>query len=166
MTRAEGPNDSHHTILELAIFIGLQGAGKSSFYHSHLAQTHVHVSKDNFRNAHNRDKRQRQLIEAAFAQNLSVAVDNTNASRSERAPCIEMGRAAGAQIVGYFFEARLSDCKARNAKREGIARVPDVALHLTSARLQLPKQAEGFDALFFVRLIPIGFEITPWREPA
>jgi hypothetical protein len=32
--------------MELAILVGLPGAGKTSFHRAHLAATHRHVSKD------------------------------------------------------------------------------------------------------------------------
>ena len=38
---------------ELAILIGLQASGKSTFYRRHLAATHALVSKDRFRNNRN-----------------------------------------------------------------------------------------------------------------
>jgi signal recognition particle GTPase len=77
---------------QLAIFIGLQGCGKTTFFNARLAATHVHVSKDEFRNAKNRNKRQAQLIEAALGQSRSVAVDNTNPTSADREPLIELGR--------------------------------------------------------------------------
>src|SRR5436853_453942 len=32
--------------MELIVFIGLQGSGKSTFYHTYFAATHDHISKD------------------------------------------------------------------------------------------------------------------------
>ncbi|QWF79541.1 ATP-binding protein [Amycolatopsis sp. CA-230715] len=46
-------------MIEVAILIGLQASGKTSFYHAALAATHVHVSKDAFPKARNRQARQR-----------------------------------------------------------------------------------------------------------
>ena len=36
--------------MDLVILMGLQGAGKSSFYRAHFAATHTLVSKDRFPN--------------------------------------------------------------------------------------------------------------------
>ena len=33
--------------MELVLFVGLQGAGKTSFYRRAFAETHAHVSRDN-----------------------------------------------------------------------------------------------------------------------
>ena len=68
--------------------------------------------------------------------------------------------------MAYYFETAVSDAVARNRQRTGTARVPDVAIHVAARRLQPPSAAEGFDALFQVRLRPDGgFEVTPAGEP-
>ena len=131
--------------LELIIFVGLQAAGKSTYYRNHLAATHVHVSKDLMKNVRSRDDRQRQLIEEALAAGKSVAVDNTSPTPVARAPLIEMGRRHGARVVAYFFETAVKDAVARNRLREGAARVPDVAIFVTAKKLVPPTFKEGFD---------------------
>jgi predicted kinase len=151
--------------VELVLFIGLQGAGKSSFYRARFAATHALVSKDRLRNNRNPERRQRQLIAEALAEGRSVVVDNTNATAEARRPLIELGQQAGARVVGYYFESRLEDCLRRNAGRAGKERVPDVALYATAKRLELPQLAEGFAELSYVRLVEGGgFEVSPWRE--
>ncbi len=152
--------------MELVLFIGLQGSGKSSFYREFFAGSHLLVSKDLWPNARRREARQRRLISEALASGRSVVVDNTNPTPELRAPLVDLGKSHGARVVGYAFESRLEDCLARNAKREGRARVPEVALYATRKVLRWPSLAEGFDALHFVRLTPEGtFEVTDWREP-
>jgi predicted kinase len=152
---------------ELVVLVGLQGAGKTTFYRTRLAGSHALVSKDRFPHNRNPARRQRQLIEEALAAGRSVAVDNTNATAEGRAALIALGRASGAEVVGYYFESRLEDCLARNRQRAGKARVPDVALYATRKRLVPPAPAEGFDRLFFVRVVVDGrFDVIPWEESA
>lgn len=131
--------------LELIIFVGVQAAGKSTYYHTHLAATHVHVSKDLMKNARDRDATQRQMIEKAFAEGKSVVIDNTNPTPAVRAPLIGLARLHGARAVAYYFETVIKDAVARNHKREGKARVPDVAIYVTAKKLVPPSFAEGFD---------------------
>jgi predicted kinase len=150
--------------MELVILIGLQGAGKSTFYQRRLAQTHAWVSKDRLRNNRNPGRRQRQLIEEALAAGQSVVVDNTNPTQADRAELIALGRSLGATITGYYFESRLADCQERNRKRTGKAQVPDVALFATRKQLCPPARAEGFDRLFFVRLVDGDFEVVDWDD--
>lgn len=153
--------------MELVILTGLQASGKSSFYQARLANTHELVSKDLLRNNSNRERRQRQLIEQALVAGRSVAVDNTNATPQLRAPLIALGKQYGATITGYYFAAEVPGCLARNRVREGRARVPDVAIFATRKILVPPTLAEGFDALFVVRLTDAGgFDVeTRSTEP-
>jgi predicted kinase len=152
--------------MELVVFIGLQGAGKSSFFRERFAGTHTHVSKDLWPRARNRERRQRRLIAEALVAGRSVVVDNTNPSAEVRAPLIDIGKQHGARVVGYYFESNVQECLERNAKREGAARVPEVGFFATLKQLQRPRYAEGYDALFHVRLAPGGgFVVTEWKEP-
>lgn len=151
--------------MELVIFIGLQGAGKTSFYRARFAATHAYVSKDRFRNNRRPARRQRQVLEETLQAGQSVVVDNTNPTAQDRAELIELGRRFQAAILGYYFESRLQDCLERNRQRTGKDRVPDVALYTVSKKLERPSYAEGFDKLYYVRLSPVGeFEVLDWME--
>jgi predicted kinase len=149
--------------MELIIFVGLQAAGKSSFYQARFADTHTLVSKDLLRNSRSRRARQIALIERALKRGESVVVDNTNPRIEDRSPLIAIGRAFGAGIVGYDFKASLPECLRRNALRQGRNHVPNVAIYATARGLESPCTAEGFDTVFGVRLVEGGFEIE--REP-
>jgi predicted kinase len=149
---------------DLAILIGLQASGKTSFYRSHLAATHVHVSKDLLRNNRRPGRRQAQLITEALAADRSVAVDNTNATVELRRELVDLGRAHEATVTGYYVGARLEDCLARNAARAGKERVPEVGLFSVVKVLTRPSYAEGFDRLFYVTLGADGaFVVRPWK---
>ena len=70
-----------------------------------------------------------------------------------------------ARVVGYYFASRLEDCLERNRARAGANRVPDVALYTTVKRLERPSAAEGFDALYHVRITGDGgFKVADWIE--
>jgi len=131
--------------VELIVFVGMQAAGKSTYYASHLAATHVHVSKDLMKNVRDRDARQRQMIESALSVGRSVAVDNTNPTPIVRAPLIELARRHGARVIAYFFETAAKDAVVRNRSREGKARVPDVVIYVTARKIIPPTLEEGFD---------------------
>lgn len=142
--------------MELIILMGLQAAGKSSFYRERFGDTHTLVSKDLLRNSRNRQARQMELVEQALRRGESIVIDNTNPRVEDRRLLIALGEAFDAKIIGYYFDAGLSECLRRNALREGRARVPDVAIYATARKLQHPLEAEGFDAIFTVRLIDGG----------
>ncbi|QQQ78256.1 AAA family ATPase [Saccharothrix sp. 6-C] len=150
---------------EVAILIGLQASGKTTFYRTSLAGTHAHVSKDAFPNARRRQARQLRLIREALDAGFKVAVDNTNPSAEEWAPLIAAGRERGARIVGYWFPPDLTASMARNAARDDKTRVPDVGLYATVKRLRRPRPADGFDELSVVRFDGRGgFDVRPWEE--
>ena len=151
--------------MELIIFIGLQASGKSTFFQTHFAATHEHVSKDELRNNKRPNRRQMQLIESAFEAGHSVVVDNTNPTLEARKPLIDLGKMYGARIIGYYFESQVSMCIKRNKQREDKARVPDVAIYATAKKLVLPTYAEGFDELYYVRIANnSGFEVQEWSR--
>jgi len=146
--------------MELVIFVGLQAAGKTTFYRERFAATHDIVSKDLFPNNRHRERRQRQLIGEALEAGRSVVVDNTNATAEDRAPLINLGRELGARIVGYYFESGVPDSMARNRHCVGKAMVPNVAIAATAKKLRPPSLDEGFDQLFAVRIAEAGaFEV-------
>lgn len=140
--------------MDVIIFVGLQAAGKSTYYHTHLAATHVHVSKDLMKNARNRDRRQEEQIREALGAGRSVVVDNTNPTPFERAPVVALAREYGARIVAYHFETQVGDALARNRLREGRARVPDIAIYRTSKKLVPPSLGEGFDEVHIIAPLP------------
>jgi predicted kinase len=151
--------------VELAIMIGLQASGKSTFCRQVLARDHVLVSKDAFPNARNRQRRQMRLVHEALTEGDSVAVDNTNPSPQEWQPLIAAARAHDAAAVGFWFPPELTENMERNAIREGRARVPDVGLYATLKRLRRPTLADGFDRLYAVSFDGEGgFNVRPMDE--
>jgi predicted kinase len=149
-------------VVELAILIGLQASGKSTFCRQRLAASHTVVSKDAFPNARRPQRRQMRLVCEALAAGRDVAVDNTNPSPQEWQPLIEAGRAHGAMVVGYWFPPDPAAAAARNAARTGRARVPDVGLYATLKCLRRPRLSDGFDRLFVVNFDGAGgFQVQP-----
>jgi predicted kinase len=153
--------------LELAVLIGLQASGKSTFVAAHLAATHVVVSKDLMRSAKHKERRQQLQIAAALAAGRSVAVDNTNPGPAQWAPLIATAREHGARVVAYYFPPDPAGSRARNAERPAATRVPEVGIASVLAQLrEPPTRAHGFDA---VRTVAFdgsgGFTVTD-RDPA
>ncbi|MGH7268090.1 MAG: AAA family ATPase [Candidatus Rokuibacteriota bacterium] len=154
MTSSPGPAPP---AAELVILVGLPGSGKSTFVRERFGDRHVHVSRDVLRS----ERRQRDAAVAALRAGRSVVVDNVHARAVDRAPWIALGRAHGARVVGYFVEATAAEARARNRRRAGRARVPDVAIYVSAKRLTPPAYEEGFDALYRVRTGTDGCVVTP-----
>jgi predicted kinase len=142
--------------MEIVLLVGLLGSGKSTFYRTYHAATHVLVRKRRFRNNRRPQRRQMQLIEQAVKEGRPVVVDHTSPTVEDCTPIIELARRYGAELVGFFLESHLADWLERNALRSGRERVPDRALCITFRRLRAPTLAEGFDRLNRVRLAPDG----------
>lgn len=145
--------------MEAVLLIGIQGAGKSTFYKGHFFDTHVRLSLDLLKTR----RRERTLLEACLVTGQPFVIDNTNVTEAERAKYIQAARAAGFRVVGYFFEPDPKGSFERNNMREGRRRVPPAGLFGTLKRLQRPRRAEGFDEMFLVSLSPAGeFVASPW----
>jgi predicted kinase len=138
--------------LALVILVGLQGAGKTTFFRRHFGEGYAHISMDLLRNNRHPARRQLDLLREALAAGYSAVADNTNATVADRATLIALGHEYAARVVGYFFEPDVRGSLERNRQRDGKGRVPDVAIFATKKRLQLPSYAEGFDALYSVRI--------------
>jgi predicted kinase len=139
-------------LIECIILVGLPGAGKTTFYRTYFAATHVHISKDLWPHATGREARQRRAVDDALAAGQPVVVDNTNPAVADRAAVIAIARSRAARIVGYFFDVTTRAAIARNAGRTGRARVPNVAIFTVAKRLEPPTPDEGFDQLFRVEI--------------
>ena len=151
---------------ECVVFIGLQAAGKTTFYRERFLSTHGHISKDSLPKTRDRGRRQAALVEAALGAGRSVVIDNTNPTPADRAAIITIARRFGARVVGYYFDSTRTSSLGRNRGRQGKARVPDVAILATAKRLVPPSLAEGFDELHTVHLTESGeFEVWPYPGP-
>ena len=141
-------NDERH--LEVAVLVGLQASGKSTFSSQFFGDSRVVVSKDAWPNARNRQRRQMRLIAEALAAGQSVVVDNTNPSPAEWEPLITEAHGHSALAVGYWFPPDVSGSLTRNAAREPKTRVPEVGVRATLSRLVRPRRSHGFDAAYVV----------------
>ena len=147
--------------MEAVILIGLQGAGKSTFYRQRFLATHVHISLDVLKTRH----RERALLEECLNAKRPFAIDNTNPSRLDRETYIGPAKQAGFRVVGYYLQSRVEDCHRRNSQRSGAEQIPLIGLLGTAKRLELPRYDEGFDKLHYVRFGDDGqFIVEEWLD--
>ncbi len=98
---------------ELVVLVGLPGSGKTSFRNRHPGW--AVISKDDIRrNVFHRDFAleyeeavdrifSAMLVEAVESPAQVVCVDNTNLTRAERAPLIEVARLSGRLPIAYVM---------------------------------------------------------------
>jgi predicted kinase len=134
--------------MEAIIFVGLQASGKSTFYKERFFDTHVRINLDMLRTRH----RERLLLHACIEMKQRFVVDNTNSTSTQRAGYIAQAREAGFAVIGYYFDSSVSDCIARNNRREWAARIPVIGIYARAMKLEIPTLSEGFDALYYVRI--------------
>jgi predicted kinase len=149
--------------MQLVVLVGLQACGKSSFCRERLYGSHVRLSLDLLKTRH----REAILFDACLRAKQAVVLDNTNPTRADRARYIAPARAAGFEVVGYYFRSVIAECLARNDARAAAQRIPARGVLGTAGRLELPALDEGFDLLYYVRLEDHGenrgFEISEWQ---
>ena len=134
--------------MEAIIFVGVQGSGKTTLYLERFFATHLRLSLDLLRTR----RREALLLAACIEAKQPFVIDNTNPTAEERARYLAPARAAGFRFVGYHFDLPVAVCIKRNGNREGKQRIPVPDIYGTRKRLTPPTLAEGFHALYTVRL--------------
>ncbi len=133
--------------MQMILFIGIQGAGKSTFFKRYFFETHIRINLDMLRTKH----REKILIEACLEAKQPFVIDKMNATVEARAKYIALAKEYKFTVVGYYFASDLAAAIRRNNHRTGKARVPENAIHSSYERLQIPTFEEGFDELFHVK---------------
>ncbi len=128
---------------EAIIFVGLQGSGKTTYFLNHFAATHEHISRDIQQTA----ERETAVIRECLRSGRSFVVDNTNATRAVRAPYINEAKAAGFDVLCYFFDTPVRTAIGRNNHRKDKKPIPVPAILRTAKRLEPPTLEEGVDQI-------------------
>jgi predicted kinase len=147
--------------VDAVILMGLQGAGKSTFYQERFFATHLRISLDMLKTR----TRERRFLQLCLETRLRFVVDNTNPTRAERQVYIEAAKQAGFRIIGYYFQSKVEDCQRRNAQRPLEQQVPPKGILGAAARLQIPSRDEEFDELYYVRIDEANrFVVEEWQD--
>ncbi len=147
--------------MEAVIFMGLQGAGKSTFYRERFFATHMRISLDMLKTQH----RERRFLQTCLETRQPFVVDKMNLTRADRQVYVDAAKQAGFRVVAYYFQSKVEDCQRRNAQRPAKEQIPLKGIRGASGRLQIPSRDEGFDELYYVR-IDAGneFVVEDWQN--
>lgn len=132
--------------MEMILFCGLQGAGKTTFYNANFASTHLRINLDMLRTR----RRQGMILDACLRAGQRFVVDNTNPNQAERALYLTLAKAAHFKATAYYFDVAYDVALRRNNKRTGKAVVPENGLRATKGKLEKPTLAEGFSSIYSV----------------
>ncbi len=144
----------------LAIIIGIQGSGKSTFYENYLAENYVRINLDTLVTR----EKEWELVKECFEKGYSMAIDNTNPTKYDRQRYIPLALINGYKIIGYYMDSKLEDCIKRNNQRTGKEKIPLEAIRRTANKLQLPSYDENFDELYKVKNNGKEFLIEKWSK--
>lgn len=142
--------------MECVLLIGIQGSGKSTFYKESFFNTHIRINLDMLKTRYKEDI----YLAASFKAKQKFVIDNTNPTRVQRRKYIELAKAFQYKIKGYFMISNLENCLLRNEGRQGIERIPVVAIKATLKNLEEPTLDEGFDELYHVTIENGQFVVT------
>ncbi|MDP4182565.1 MAG: AAA family ATPase [Bacillota bacterium] len=146
--------------MEAIIFIGIQATGKTTFYKNNFFKTHIRISLDMLKTRNREDI----LLAACVKAKQPFVVDNTNPTIMDRKKYIDIAKAAGFKVKGYYFKSSIEDAVLRNEGREGKEHIPLIGIRNAHAKLQLPQSSEGFDEIYYVQInMENKFVIEEWN---
>ena len=126
---------------EAVIFVGIPASGKSSYFATHLSDTHVRINRDMLVTKCRED----MLLHTCLAAEQSFVMDNTNPTREGRERLIALAKAEGFEVTGIFFDVDRKEAEKKNKQR--LNPVPTVALRTVNKKMERPTLDEGYDNL-------------------
>ena len=139
--------------MQLIIFIGIQGAGKSTFFKQLFSDTHMRINGDMLKTR----RREQILFHACLMSKTKTVIDKTNATPQQRQPYISQAIAHHFEVIAYYFDCPFEEALARNNGRTGKAKIPEIGVKSTFKKLTPPSFEEGFDKIYQVQLIDNEF---------
>ena len=136
-------------MMQVIIFVGLPGSGKSTYYKEHFLNTHLRISNDLLKTKN----REKLLLEFCKDTNMSFVIDNTNVQKTDRAKYLEIIKdwKQDVSIKCIYFECDVPTCVKRNAGRTGKDRIPDCAIYSKAKIFEEPTIEEGFDEIQIIK---------------
>lgn len=134
--------------MEMIIFVGLPGSGKSTYYKKYFFNTHLRISNDLLRTKNRTEK----LLRFCQETKMPFVIDNTNITKRIRQQYIQTVKnwTDEVYIKCIYFDCNIQTCIERNRERLGKDKIPDCAIYEKAKRLEYPGKDEGFDQILVV----------------
>ena len=116
--------------MEAVLFMGIQGAGKSSYFRERFFSTHLRISMDLMKTRH----REGRFLDLCLDSGMRFVVDNTNMTREERSRYILPAKASHFRVIGYYFRSSVEECLRLLLRCRGDGIVRQVAILAQMAR--------------------------------
>lgn len=132
-------------MMQVIIFVGLPGSGKTTYYKEHFLNTHLRISNDLLKTKN----REKLLLEFCKNTEMSFVIDNTNVQKQNRKKYLDIIKSWQQEISikCIYFVCDVSTCIERNAKRSGKDCIPDCAIYSKAKLFEEPNIDEGFDEI-------------------
>ncbi|MFP4416046.1 MAG: AAA family ATPase [Chitinivibrionales bacterium] len=147
--------------MQIVIFTGIPGCGKSHFYHAFFFRTHMRINLDMLRTR----SREWQFVQTCIQTKTKCVIDNTNVTTEHRRKYIDIAKAAGYRVEGYYFDVALEIAIQRNRLRPPAQVVPARGIQAMAKKLQIPTPEEGFDTLYRVQMPQAGSYVISFLHP-
>lgn len=135
------------TDIKIAVlFVGMQGTGKTGFYHRYFSDAYTHIAMSDVRSR----QCERQMVCDCISHGDSFVIDAQNLTRADRSRYFKRAAEAGYRLIAYYFPSTVEESLAR----VGLSRDKNARRRQKKAeqRLEPPSYCEGFDELYTVTL--------------
>ncbi|KAG4087239.1 polynucleotide kinase 3 phosphatase-domain-containing protein [Neocallimastix lanati (nom. inval.)] len=145
------PEDKH---IEMIIFVGYPGSGKSHFAKKYLLpKGYVHINQDTLKTADKCLKAAENELEMKH----SVVIDNTNPSKDKRIKFIKIAKKLNIPVRCFKFETD-EEISLHNNKYRQIVKdetlIPNIAYRFYNSNYSEPTLSEGYEEIKKINFIP------------
>lgn len=148
--------------LEMVIFVGSPGSGKSTFFHDYYeSKGYGHINQDTLKT----EKKCADTADSYLSQKKSCVIDNTNPKKEKRAVFIKVAKKYNAKVRCIVFDYpkdlifHLNSLRDTNPHRNHYSKsVADVIVHTWYKNFEKPSENEGINEVVTLNFVPGPFK--------